>query len=233
MGKTIIEAYKRPFKWKKKEWLMTGGVLAVSAAATLLDRPIYDYYEIQRGKSPFFTNVAKVGDFMGQPEHNYPFMFTMWGLGVITKNEWMRDTGILLITSVTSSGLIQTALKDLVGRARPAAGKGPYHFKPFSGAAYHSFPSGHSMLALASAYVLAHQIDFMPLRIIVFAIPVVTAWSRIYDGAHYLSDIVLGSALGIAFAEAVLSIYPKLKNEIRGNISLTPGANGLRLTYKF
>lgn len=232
-GKTIIEAYKRPFHWKKKEWLMTGSVLAVSAAASLLDKPIYNYYEENSGKNPLIATIATAGDFMGQPENNYPFMMTLWGLGVITKNEWLRDTGILLTASITSSGLVQTALKEAVGRARPATGKGPYAFKPFGGRAYHSFPSGHTMLALASAYVLAHQIDFMPLRIIVFTIPVITGFSRIHDGAHFLSDIILGSAIGIAFAEAVMNLYPNIKAEQRSKISLVPTMRGLKLAYRF
>lgn len=232
-GKTIIEAYKRPFKWKKKEWLMSGSLLALSAASSLIDKPIYQYFEEHNRKDPLIAKVASVGDFMGQPEHNYPFMMTLWGLGVITKNEWLRDTGILLMASITSSGLVQTALKEMVGRARPATGKGPYAFKPFGGRAYHSFPSGHTMLALASGYILAHQISIKPLRIIVFAIPVITGFSRLHDGAHFFSDLILGSAIGIGFAEAVLNLYPKIKAEQRGKISFIPTMNGFKMAYSF
>lgn len=232
-GKTIIETYKRPLTWKKKEWLAVGGVLAFTAAASLLDEPIYDYYKVNRDQNPFLSKVADVGDFMGQPEHNYPFMLTMWGLGAITNNEWMRDTGILLFASITTSGLVQTALKDLIGRARPAAGKGPYAFKPLGGPEYHSFPSGHTMLALASAYVLANQINYKPLKFAVFAIPIITGFSRVHDGAHFLSDILLGSAIGIAFAETVLRIYPQIKAEQKSKITFMPMSNGMRLTYQF
>lgn len=235
-GKTIWETYKRPLSWKKKEWLITGGVLALTGLSTLLDEPIHDYYEENRDTNPFLSDVADIGDFMGQPEHNYPFMISMWSLGVIVDSEWMRDTGILLFASITTSGLVQTALKDIVGRARPTAGEGPFVFKPFNGAAYHSFPSGHTMLALATAYVLAHQINFMPLRIAVFSIPVITGWSRIHDGAHYFSDIILGSAIGIAFAEAVINLYPKFKAQIRGkgnDLAIMPSHNGIRIVYSF
>lgn len=232
-GKTIIEAYKRPLKWKKKEWIIAGSVIIISTAASLLDRSVYNYYEINGGKNPFIAKIAAVGDFMGQPEHNYPFMMSVWGLGVITKNEWLRDTGILLIASITSAGLVQTVLKKVVGRARPALGKGPFAFKPFGGGPYHSFPSGHTMLALSSAYVLAHQIKSMPLRIIVFAIPVITGFSRIHDGAHFFSDLVLGSAIGIGFAEAVLKLYPKIKSEQRSRISFIPTMKGFKLAYQF
>lgn len=232
-GNTIIKAYKRPFQWKKKEWLMSGSLLALSAASSLIDRPIYAYFEEHSGKNPVVARIASVGDFLGQPEHNYPFMMTIWGLGIITKNEWLRDTGILLTASITSSGLVQTTLKEIVGRARPATGKGPYAFKPFGGRAYHSFPSGHTMLALASGYILAHQITTKPLRFIVFAIPVITGFSRLHDGAHFFSDLILGSAIGIAFAEAVLNLYPKIKTEQRSKISLIPTMKGFKLAYRF
>ena len=232
-GKTIIETYKKPLRWKKKQWLMTGGVLAVSAAATLLDKPIYEYYRENSGQNPLLVKISTVGDFMGQPEHNYPFMLTLWGMGVITKNEWLRDTGILLTASITSSGLVQTALKEIVGRARPESEEGPLSFKPFGGRNYHSFPSGHTMLALASAYVLAHQINFMPLRLAVFSIPIITGFSRIHDGAHFFSDIILGSAIGIAFAESVLNIYPQIKKEQRNQLSFLPSGKGVKIVYRF
>ena len=39
----------------------------------------------------------------------------------------------------------------------------------------------------------------------------VTSPSRIYEGQHWFSDILLGSALGIAYAESVIKFYPKIK----------------------
>lgn len=231
-GNTIVKTYARPFHWKKKEFIKLGVVLGGSALAMLADEPIADYFETSRSST--LDDIAKVGDFMGQPENNYPIMVGMWTIGVVVNDEWMRDTGIMLFASVTTAGLVQTLSKTVVGRARPGAGEGAFSYKPFGGAAYHSFPSGHTMLAISTSWILARQINWLPGKILFFTVPVVVGASRIYDRAHWFSDIVLGSALGIAFAEAVVNIYPKLKENYGQNkLSVLPYGNGLSLTYRF
>lgn len=232
-AQTIGHTYAQPFHWKKRDWLRFGGAIAISAAITVVDEPISDFF--LRNQRSGLSRIADAGDFLGQPEHNYPFMFAVWGSGVIFKNEWLRDTGIMLFASVTTSGILQTLAKDVVGRARPEAGTGAYAFKPFGGRAYHSFPSGHTMLALATSWIMAHQVNFLPLKIVFYGLPVLVGWSRIYDQAHFTSDVLLGSALGVACAEAVIRLYPKFKKRLRDNQGLTffPTGNGFRLAYRF
>ncbi len=198
----------------------------------LADEAVYKTF--QRNKTPTLDKLEKVGDFMGQPEYNYPFMLTLWASGVILNNDWLRDTGIMVIASVTTSGLLQTFAKEAVGRSRPGSGGGPFDYKPFDGAVdYHSFPSGHTMLSVATAWILARQVNFMPLKIIFYSLPVITGASRIYVGAHWLSDIVLGSALGIACAESVLKLYPLLKENKKISVNLLPTPHGVGMVMKF
>ena len=46
MGLSIWETYKRPFSWKKKEWLTFGAVVGGSALiAVTLDEPVYDFFK--------------------------------------------------------------------------------------------------------------------------------------------------------------------------------------------
>ncbi len=230
---TIGYTYAQPFRWKKRDWMRFGGSIAISAAITLVDEPISDWF--LRNQTSKLDGIADIGDFLGQPEHNYPFMFAVWGTGVIFNNEWLRDTGILLFASVTTSGILQTLAKDVVGRARPEAGTGAYAFKPFGGRAYHSFPSGHTMLALATAWIMAHQVKFMPLKVVFYGIPILVGLSRIYDQAHFTSDVLLGSALGIACAEAVIRLYPTFKKKLRDKqgLSFMPTGTGFSLAYRF
>ena len=232
---TIAHTYGRPFKWKRKNWLQFGGALAISGAVMLVDEPISEFF--QRNQTKTLDRVANFGDFMGQPEHNYPFMLTVWGTGVVTKNEWLRDTGIMLFASVTTSGILQTISKDLVGRARPISGKGAYAFNPIQGGSgYHSFPSGHTMLALASSWVMAKQVKPIPLKVAFYSIPLIVGTSRIYDQAHWTSDVLLGSALGIACAETVVRVYPKFKKQLKENQKgwiLLPSTQGLSFRYRF
>ncbi|MEO1051710.1 MAG: phosphatase PAP2 family protein [Bacteroidota bacterium] len=231
---TIGATYARPASWQKRDWIRLGGAIGISATVTLLDRPISNFFRNNQNK--VMDRVSKFGDFMGQPDNNYPFLLAVWSSGVIFNNEWLRDTGIMLFASITTSGLLQTFSKELVGRARPLTGDGVYGFRPFDGTiAYHSFPSGHTMLALATSWVMAHQVKFKPLKIFFYSVPVIVGVARIYDQAHWASDVLLGSALGIACAETVIRVYPKFKEKLQRNqgLLILPTGRGVSLTYRF
>jgi hypothetical protein len=228
---TIAHTYAAPFHWQKKDLLMLGGVLAVSGASMFIDEPVYEL--MQKNRNNTFNRLERVGDFLGQPENNYPIMLVVWASGVIVNNDWLRDTGIMMIASVTSSGLIQTIAKEAVGRSRPVFGRGAFSFKPFGGADYHSFPSGHTMLSVATSWILARQVNFLPLKIVFYSLPVITGASRVYVGAHWLSDILLGSALGIACAEGVLRLYPLIKKNNAYAMTMTANGNGVGIAINF
>jgi hypothetical protein len=227
---TVVQTYARPVHWQKRDFLRLGGAFLISGAAMLIDKPVYEM--MQRNQKPVFDELEKVGDFLGQPEYNYPFMLTLWASGVLLNNDWLRDTGIMVVASVTTSGLLQTLAKEAVGRSRPEFGRGAFDFKPFGGADYHSFPSGHTMLSVATAWILARQVDFVPLKVIFYSLPVITGASRIYVGAHWLSDILLGSALGIACAESVVRLYPVFKEKNKHMFSVVPTLQGVSMVVK-
>jgi membrane-associated phospholipid phosphatase len=62
----------------------------------------------------------------------------------------------------------------------------------------HSFPSGHATTAFAGATMLA---AYLPrYRVPLFALAALIALSRVYNGVHYPTDVVVGAALGVAIA---------------------------------
>ena len=92
--------------------------------------------------------------------------------------------------------LLATLVKDATGRARP-----PVH-RLGAAVSSSSFPSGHAATSFACATVLG---SFAPrLRPAFFALAVLIALSRLYNGDHYPLDVLAGAAVGTLVGLAVL-----------------------------
>lgn len=88
-------------------------------------------------------------------------------------------------------------LKWLIGRTRPLAEQGPFHFEPLSAAKYaDAFPSGHTAGATVFALLLA--IYFPRLRWVFYVWLVLMGLERVVLRMHFLSDVIAGYALGAA-----------------------------------
>lgn len=110
-----------------------------------------------------------------------------------------RNAAAFVFASVAASGLFVDAVKGLAGRYRPRElfDHGLYGFDPFTAHwAMNSFPSGHGQTAFAAMTAL--MVIVPRLRWLWLAIAVLVAASRVITSVHYLSDVAMGSYLGIA-----------------------------------
>jgi membrane-associated phospholipid phosphatase len=184
-------------------WLI-GVVIAavIIAGAFYLDDAVRDF--IARHQNPamrnFMRNVSRFGDW---PEH--------LALGLVLAGvAWWRGnkkcTRILLsmLIALAIAGLAARAIKISTGRARPSVKSEEVWNGPRWSSKYHAFPSGHVVASTAFFAVLV----FARWRIGVpcLAIPLLIGFSRIYGGAHYLSDVVCATVLGILCALIVWRI---------------------------
>ena len=232
-------AYSRPLYWDSKDLLPVTGVVGGTTLLYTLDTNIRRGMLNHKEDVPSF--ITEYGWYAGSPQNNYGLNGAIYLTGLFTKNEKLRRTGVLLISSATATGFLQQLTKSLVGRARPGADLGKRHFKPFGGSArFRSFPSGHAILTFTSAHAIAKQFSNTWAKVGIYTIGIVPGLTRIYADAHWASDVFLSWALSYFVVEAI-DVYLDRKYDKKYNnktgqpakISLSFGAGGIGLKYAF
>jgi membrane-associated phospholipid phosphatase len=113
-----------------------------------------------------------------------------------------------MLLGVGLPSLAAALLKRAIGRARPRLfeTEGLLSFRPnWLEASYQAFPSGHAATIMAFATVVAFLAPrwFWP----AMSFGVAVASSRVFIGAHYLTDMLGGMVLGVLGAYAVRNAF--------------------------
>lgn len=100
--------------------------------------------------------------------------------------------------SIAISAIIAEALKKGINRERPFqkySGIYPYQYETGE-----SFPSGHTTIAFATATTLSLQYKKWYVVVPAYVWAAGCAYSRLYLGEHYTSDVLAGAAIGTGSA---------------------------------
>lgn len=124
----------------------------------------------------------------------------------------LRRQAVLLVLTVSLAWIVNSGLKELVGRERPQIVP---HLMEAGG---NSFPSGHSFNAavvyISIALAFAAISPRRSVRATVIATAIVAslliAWSRVWLGVHWPSDVIAGwlGGAGWAFLASALLYRP-------------------------
>jgi membrane-associated phospholipid phosphatase len=121
------------------------------------------------------------------------------------------------LIALSIAGLTGRIIKISAGRARPSVkAEQMWNGPRMSGSKYHSFPSGHvdASVGFFAVLLLANWRIGLPC----LAIPLVIGFSRMYLGAHYLSDVVCAAVLGVLSAILVTHFFLRRKREIEAAV---------------
>jgi len=104
-----------------------------------------------------------------------------------------------LAGSVTVAGVLGELLKLIVRRDRPGTFDGAYGFRAFADHPFSSrnfgMPSSHAVIAFSGAAALS--ILFPEATCVWYALAIGCGVTRVLSGAHFVSDVVAGAAIGI------------------------------------
>jgi membrane-associated phospholipid phosphatase len=125
---------------------------------------------------------------------------TSYVLGRWTDNPRLQETGLLGAEALANSVIVYSVLKGVTQRPRPREDGGRGHF--FTGGV--SFPSAHATNAWSLATVVAYEYKDQPLaRWGAYGIATLVSVSRFTGRNHFLSDVLVGSAIGYGIGRYV------------------------------
>lgn len=101
-------------------------------------------------------------------------------------------------------------------------------------------PSGHTILAMTNAHAIAKQFKNPWVKAGIYTVGSIPAISRLWEGKHWLSDIVMGAAISILTVESIDRYldtrynekYNDQKKTVHWDINLGLGQVGLVLEFQ-
>jgi len=117
---------------------------------------------------------------------------------------WMRDSKkwtrifLAMLIAMSLAGVTGNVIKRTIPRPRPSVHTDMRWGGPRFTSKYHSFPSGH--VDASTAFFCSLFLANRRIGLACFPIPILIGLSRMYLGAHYLSDVVCAAVLGILCA---------------------------------
>ena len=180
------ELYLAPFQPTNIKWDLV--VLAGTGGLMATDRRIERH--LPGGNLNIYSNASNItiGSLAGG-------LALMWGYGLKTHNEHLKEMGTLEVETLVNTFLIYAPMQFIAGRQRPGEGNGYGDFWRHH-AMNTSFPAGHAMFTMAMATVLAHEYPKPWVKFLAYGAATTIIAARFLAHDHWASDEFLGPALG-------------------------------------
>jgi hypothetical protein len=218
--------FTSPLRWDEEDWLYFGGALVAIGAAHGFDERVRDHFAT--GSKAVLNGGQDKNTFRDAAPTVALIAGTGLGAAFFDDKDGYRETWAL-IEAGAFSGITAEAFGYATGRERPDETASPNEW----GKGRDSFPSLHTTIAFAVGTVFAESGNDeyrWVRRIIGYGIAGATAYVRIDENVHWLSDSVAGAALGIATAKFVLN-RQDAQSQNRGTVQFQPVKGGWMVSY--
>lgn len=184
-----------PIGWMSRRVVfVTLMVFVILPLTFLLDAPIRS--TLQDFHLPAILRLMQVLTWIGASWVLMVTALILLGIGVWRRYERLKEAGVRGLIALAGASVVVEVIKHLSGRPRPRlVDAGVFGWGPSFENGHDSFPSGHTTLTFALAMVLSSL--YPAARWIWTAAAVLVAVTRVYIDAHFASDVLAGSVLGV------------------------------------
>ena len=176
------------------KWMVPGGIGLMALITT--DRTTGD----EMAEFDRQVKASRIISYGGSAYGIGAAVATFYIVGRLKHDSRARETGILSAEAAVDSFIVSNALKGITQRGRPQTGRDRSEF--FDGGS--SFPSGHSIQAWTVATIIANEYhDHRLVQIAAYGVASAVSVSRFTGHQHYLSDVLVGSAMGYGIGRYV------------------------------
>jgi len=227
--------FSAPFHFSGREWLYTAGAAGGTVLLMSIDRDVKDNVGANT-RGTLNHDFLDIPTRYGVVQYANLFAIATYATGLVVKNDDIRVTGRLMFESLAFSGVTVIAMRYVAGRSRPYGNNEPWDFRWFETKnEVQSFPSGHTTVAFAFSTVLAERIDSFWSRLGFYGMASLTAYARVYNHQHWVSDVVAGAGLGL------LSGFHVVREEERrtasrpgesSRLQIYPSLTGVEVVYR-
>jgi membrane-associated phospholipid phosphatase len=218
-----------PFKFKKKQLLMTSAAIGITVTLLHFDNDIDKWATVQKQKHRWVNKSSPVITQFGSTYGTISLVATGLIYAAI-KDQKGIQTSLLATQAWITSGAWVQLIKHLTGREDPSAsymyskmpgGKwwGPFAeydqdlpvYKSIS--SFDAFPSGHTAAAFSIATVFATQYkDRKAIPVICYSAATLVGISRLIEHQHWASDVFVGGLIGYVCGKQVAANFNKTHN---------------------
>ncbi len=191
-----------PHQFKVKQLAVPAGLIALGSLS-LYTTEVADFDDDSRDWIGVGHSRFELDDYLQYSP--IAMMWTLDALGLKSRHKFKQQTTILLTTAITSTALVQIS-KRIIARQRPGYG------------AFNSFPSGHTTTAFMGAELLRLEYgsEYPWVGIVGYLAATSTAFLRVYNDRHWVTDTVAGAGVGILSARIGYWIAPYLNTWLWG-----------------
>lgn len=237
LGQDAVDIVEAPFELSPSQQLLTLGAMGlVASTAVALDGPTYEYASVRSGAVSNATRpLAGPGRWYDRVGPDRAALGTAGILAVSGLALQRRDvtrTSVRVIEALAYTKLVTGLAKSAFNRTRPFAGGDPMAADPGAFSGKHeklSMPSGHTARAFAVASVLAHQSGRWYVSVPAYGMAASVGLERVRSGDHWLTDIMVGGALGYLIGRSVST--PRSKTGVQYTPILSTDRVGISLRF--